>query len=226
VSLADAIYLIGSYRRVRKNQEYPELEGGKFLPLVESFYTVQGEGFNTGKPAYFIRLGGCDVGCSWCDSKESWNPKKFPPVDIDIIVKDAAMCPAKTIVLTGGEPLNYPLDSLCKALKNKGLQIFLETSGSSPLSGVFDWICLSPKKNKKPLQKIYGKADELKVIIESAEDFKWAEYNRQQVGEKCILYLQPEWSRMSTVMPQIVDYVKNNPEWNVSLQAHKFMRIP
>ena len=145
---------------MRENQEYPELEGGKFLPLVESFYTIQGEGFNTGKPAYFIRLGGCDVGCSWCDSKESWNPKKFPPVDIDVIVRDAAMCPAKTIVLTGGEPLNYPLDSLCKALKDKGLQIFLETSGSSPLSGVFDWICLSPKKNKKPLI--------IKIIIISA----------------------------------------------------------
>ena len=226
MSRAGASYVIGSYIGVIKNQEYPELEGGKFLPLVESFYTIQGEGFNTGKPAYFIRLGGCDVGCSWCDSKESWNPQKFPPVDIDVIVKDAAMCPAKTIVLTGGEPLNYPLDGLCKALKNRGLQIFLETSGSSPLSGVFDWICLSPKKNKKPLQKIYGKADELKVIIESAEDFKWAEYNRRLVGEKCILYLQPEWSRMRTVMPQIVDYVKNNPEWNVSLQAHKFMRIP
>ena len=219
-------YLIRSYRRVRKNQEYPELEGGKFLPLVESFYTIQGEGFNTGKPAYFIRLGGCDVGCSWCDSKESWNPQKFPPVDIDVIVKEAAKCPAKAIVLTGGEPLNYPLDSLCNALKNKGLQIFLETSGSSQLSGVFDWICLSPKKNKKPLQNIYGKANELKVIIESSEDFKWAEYNRELVGERCLLYLQPEWSRMKTVMPLIVDYVKNNPEWNVSLQTHKFMRIP
>jgi 7-carboxy-7-deazaguanine synthase len=215
-----------SYSRVRKNYEYPELKGGKFLPLVESFYTIQGEGFNTGKPAYFIRLGGCDVGCSWCDSKESWNPEKFPPVDIDVIVKEAVKCPAKAIVLTGGEPLNYPLDSLCNALRKNGLQIFLETSGSSPLSGVFDWICLSPKKKKKPLPGIYPVASELKVIIEGAEDFEWAEYNRKLVGEKCRLYLQPEWSRMKTVMPLIVEYVKMHPEWNVSLQTHKFMRIP
>lgn len=205
---------------------YPELEGGRYLPLVESFYTIQGEGFNTGKPAYFIRLGGCDVGCSWCDSKESWSSSKFPPVEVVEIVKKAAACPAKAIVITGGEPLNYPLDRLCNALKESGMQIFLETSGSSSLSGKFDWICLSPKQNKWPLDEIYPLADELKIIIQSEEDFKWAEYNRKKAGEKCRLYLQPEWSRMGKVMPLIVDYVKSNPEWNVSLQSHKFMRIP
>lgn len=210
-----------------KNKEYAQLQGGKFLPLVESFYTIQGEGYNTGKPAFFIRLGGCDVGCSWCDSKESWDPDKFPPVEIEKIVDEAAGCPAKAIVITGGEPLNYPLDRLCKALKERGLQIYLETSGSSPLSGIFDWICLSPKKNKKPLPDIYGKANELKVVIQSAEDFEWAEHNRKLlIGGNCLLYLQPEWSRMKIIMPQIVEYVKNNPAWNISLQAHKFMRIP
>lgn len=208
---------------------YPSLEGGRLLPLVESFYTIQGEGFHTGKPAFFIRLGGCDVGCRWCDSKESWNPDRFPPVDIETIVRDVAATPAKAIVITGGEPMNYPLDPLCNLLKDYGLEIFLETSGSSPMSGHFDWICLSPKKSKPPRDEFYPLADELKVIIEDVSDFEWAEQNRRKVLEvqgRCLFYLQPEWSRMKKVAPYIVEYVKEHPEWNISIQAHKFLHIP
>ena len=201
------------------------------LPLVESFYTIQGEGFHTGKPAYFIRVGGCDVGCRWCDSKESWNPDRFPPVEIEEIVRQAASTPAKAIVITGGEPMNYPLDKLCNLLKDYGLEIFLETSGSSPMSGKFDWICLSPKRNKPPRDEFFAVADELKVIVETPEDFKWAEENRRRVLEaqrcgKCLFFLQPEWSKMKVISPAIVEYVKAHPEWNVSVQAHKFLRIP
>ena len=208
---------------------YPSLEGGRLLPLVESFYTIQGEGFHSGKPAFFIRLGGCDVGCRWCDSKESWNPDLFPPVDIETIVRDAAATPAKSIVITGGEPMNYPLDPLCNLLKDYGLEIFLETSGSSPKSGHFDWICLSPKRNKPPREEFFRIADELKVIVEDPSDFEWAEENRRKVLEqqgRCLFYLQPEWSRMKTVAPFIVEYVKDHPEWNISIQAQKFLRIP
>ncbi|MBQ3382188.1 MAG: 7-carboxy-7-deazaguanine synthase QueE [Bacteroidales bacterium] len=208
---------------------YPSLEGGRLLPLVESFYTIQGEGFHSGKPAFFIRLGGCDVGCRWCDSKESWNPDRFPPVDIETIVSQAAATPAKSIVITGGEPMNYPLDPLCGLLKSYGLEIFLETSGSSPMSGHFDWICLSPKKSKPPRDEFYPLADELKVIIEDVSDFEWAEKNRRKILEvqgRCLFYLQPEWSRMKTVAPYIIEYVKEHPEWNISIQAHKFLHIP
>ena len=210
---------------------YPSLEGGKLLPLVESFYTIQGEGFHTGKPAFFIRLGGCDVGCRWCDSKESWNPDRFPPVEIEEIVRQAAATPAKAIVITGGEPMNYPLDMLCNLLKEYGLEIFLETSGSSPMSGKFDWICLSPKRNKPPREEFFPVADELKVIIETPEDFEWAEENRRKVLEaqrcgKCLFFLQPEWRRMKQISPAIVEYVKEHPDWNISVQTHKFLRIP
>ncbi|HNW49102.1 MAG TPA: 7-carboxy-7-deazaguanine synthase QueE [Bacteroidales bacterium] len=196
------------------------------LPLVESFYTIQGEGFNTGKPAYFIRLGGCDVGCSWCDAKETWNPSLYPPVPVEDIVKEALNYPAKAIVITGGEPLNYPLEKLCSLLKSNGLEIFLETSGSSSISGSFDWICLSPKKKKPPVREIYKIASELKVIIENEEDFIWAEKNKALVGDNCMLYLQPEWSRIKTMLPKIIEYVKANPCWNISLQTHKYMNIP
>lgn len=208
---------------------YPSLEGGRLLPLVESFYTIQGEGFHTGKPAFFIRLGGCDVGCRWCDSKESWNPDRFPPVDIETIVSQAAATPARAIVITGGEPMNYQLDMLCNMLKEYGLEIFLETSGSSPMSGHFDWICLSPKRNKPPKEEFFRVADELKVIVETPADFEWAEENRRKILEvqsSCLFYLQPEWSRMKTVAPYIIDYVKEHPEWNISIQAHKFLHIP
>jgi len=204
----------------------PELENGALLPLAESFYTIQGEGYNTGKAAFFIRLGGCDVGCSWCDAKETWNPSLYPPTPIEKIVNEAFKYKAKSIVITGGEPLTYPLDKLCKLLKEESMKIFLETSGSYPLSGNFDWICLSPKKRKPPVGNIHLIASELKVIIENREDFKWAEENRAIVSEKTMLYLQPEWSKRAEMMPMIVDYVKNNPEWNISLQTHKYMNIP
>ena len=206
--------------------KFPILKEGALLRLVESFYTIQGEGFNTGKPAYFIRLGGCDVGCSWCDAKETWNPSLYPPVPVEDIVKEALNFPAKAIVITGGEPLNYPLGKLCSLLKSNGLEIFLETSGSSSISGSFDWICLSPKKITPPVQEIYKIASELKVIIENEEDFIWAEKNKALVGDNCMLYLQPEWSRIKTMLPKIIEYVKSNPCWNISLQTHKYMNIP
>jgi len=205
---------------------YPELKDGALLPLVESFYTIQGEGYNTGKPAFFIRLGGCDVGCSWCDAKETWNPKRYPPIPIEEIVDQAVRHPAQAIVLTGGEPLSYPLEKLCTLLKSKGLEIFLETSGSHPVSGRFDWICLSPKREKHPVAGMHQLASELKVIIEKGEDFVWAEENRALVRKDCKLYLQPEWSKSKVILPRIIEYVKSNPSWNISLQAHKYMNIP
>lgn len=202
------------------------LDEGRKLPLVEDFYTIQGEGFHSGKPAYFIRLGGCDVGCRWCDAKYTWNPKLYPPTAIGTVVERAASYPARAIVLTGGEPLLYPLDPLCDALHERGLEIFLETSGSHPFSGRFDWVCLSPKRQQPPLKEAYRQADELKVIIESEEDFAWAEKNAREVSKKCRLYLQPEWSRAEQMMPLIVEYAKAHPEWSISIQSHKYMHIP
>ena len=199
---------------------------GRKLPLVEDFYTIQGEGFHSGKPAYFIRLGGCDVGCRWCDAKYTWNPKLYPPTAIETVVERAASYPARAIVLTGGEPLLYPLDPLCDALHERGLEIFLETSGSHPFSGRFDWVCLSPKRQQPPLKEAYRQADELKVIIECEEDFAWAEKNAREVSKKCRLYLQPEWSRAEQMMPSIVEYAKAHPEWSISIQSHKYMHIP
>lgn len=206
--------------------KFPILKDGALLPLVESFYTIQGEGYNTGQAAFFIRLGGCDVGCSWCDAKETWNPSIYPPVEIEKIVDEAVSYSAKSIVLTGGEPLNYPLDKLCTLLKERNMEIFLETSGSSLLSGQFDWICLSPKKKKPPVGNIHMLASELKIIVENDNDFEWAEKNRKLVNPECKLYLQPEWSKSITILPKIVEYVKNNPIWRISLQTHKYMNIP
>lgn len=202
------------------------LDGGRKLPLVEDFYTIQGEGFHSGKPAYFIRLGGCDVGCRWCDAKMTWNPRMFPPVEIEQIVERAASFPAQAIVITGGEPSLYPLGPLTDALHARGLQIFLETSGAHELSGTFDWICLSPKKQNPPVDSIFPRADELKVIIETEEDFRWAETNAARVSPQCMLYLQPEWSRSDAIMSAVVEYAKANPRWNISIQTHKYMRIP
>lgn len=202
------------------------LDEGRKLPLVEDFYTIQGEGFHSGKPAYFIRLGGCDVGCRWCDAKYTWNPKLYPPTAIETVVERASSYPARAIVLTGGEPLLYPLDPLCDALHERGLEIFLETSGSHPFSGRFDWVCLSPKRQQPPLKEAYRQADELKVIIECEEDFAWAEKNAREVSKKCRLYLQPEWSRAEQMMPLIVEYAKAHPKWSISIQSHKYMHIP
>lgn len=199
---------------------------GRRLPLVEDFYTIQGEGFHSGKPAYFIRLGGCDVGCSWCDAKYTWNPLSHPLVATDEIVERAASFEAQAIVITGGEPLLYPLDYLTQRLHEHGLEIFLETSGSHPLSGEFDWICLSPKRKQPPLAEAFAAASELKVIIETEEDLRWAEECAAKVGEKCMLFMQPEWSRSEQMTPTIVEYVKAHPQWNISIQIHKFMHIP
>lgn len=202
------------------------LQGGHKLPLVEDFYTIQGEGFHTGKPAYFIRLGGCDVGCRWCDAKYTWNPRIFPPTDVDVVVERALQCAAKAIVITGGEPLLYPLEELTAKLRERGLEIFLETSGTHPFSGDFDWVCLSPKRQMPPLSEAFGRAHELKVIIQTVEDFAWAEENAARVGRYCRLYLQPEWSVFESIMPEIVEYAKQNPKWSISVQTHKFMKIP
>ena len=199
---------------------------GRRLPLVEDFYTIQGEGFHSGKPAYFIRLGGCDVGCSWCDAKYTWNPLSHPLVATDEIVERAASFEAQAIVITGGEPLLYPLDYLTQRLHEHGLEIFLETSGSHPLSGEFDWICLSPKRKQPPLAEAFAAASELKVIVETEEDRRWAEECAAKVGERCMLFMQPEWSRSEQMTPTIVEYVKAHPQWNISIQIHKFMHIP
>jgi 7-carboxy-7-deazaguanine synthase len=201
-------------------------ENGSLLPLMEDFYTIQGEGFHTGKAAYFLRIGGCDVGCYWCDVKESWNPDLHPLTPVDVIVGKVLESKADTVVITGGEPLMYNLDILCAALHSRGLKIHLETSGSHPFSGNFDWICLSPKRKSPPLNDIYFRANELKVIVFENSDLEWAETNTGLIKTECKRYLQPEWSRMKNVMPIIVDYVMKNPSWEVSLQTHKFMHIP
>lgn len=202
------------------------LDGGRLLPLVEDFYTIQGEGYHTGKAAYFIRLGGCDVGCRWCDAKYTWNPRLYPPVEVATIVARATACAAQAVVVTGGEPLLYPLGVLTSELHARGLELFLETSGSHPFSGEFDWVCLSPKRQQPPLEVAYARADELKVIVERAEDFAWAEQNAARVRPECRLYVQPEWSVSEQVMPLLVEYVKANPRWNISIQSHKYMHIP
>ena len=202
------------------------LKNGKLLPLVEQFYTLQGEGFHTGKAAFFIRIGGCDVGCSWCDAKFTWNPQSFPPVSIKTIVDEASKHPAKVVVVTGGEPSLYPLDPLCKELKEKGFDTHVETSGAHPLTGLWDWICLSPKPQQPPINGIHMKADELKVIVSSVSDLAWAEENAKKVKSTCKLYLQPEWSAFNSITPKIIEYTMANPKWKVSLQAHKFLHIP
>lgn len=203
-----------------------ENDRGRKLPLVEEFFTLQGEGFQTGRAAYFIRLGGCDVGCSWCDTKFSWNPDLHPLVDADTIVSHVLDSGADSVVVTGGEPLMWNLDYLCKRLKKINIRTFIETSGAYPLSGKWDWICLSPKKNMPPACNICNLADELKVIIQKPDDFEWAEKYRGMVNVNCRLFLQPEWSRFKIIVPEIVDYIKKNPEWRISLQAHKFLHIP
>jgi 7-carboxy-7-deazaguanine synthase len=202
------------------------VDDGSKLPLVEKFFSIQGEGFHTGEAAFFIRLGGCDVGCNWCDSRFSWNPDDFPLIETRTIIDYAVSSGARSVVVTGGEPLMWNLDKLCYGLRENNLRTFIETSGTFPLSGEWDWICLSPKKKIKPLTSILKKADELKVIVEDTDDFTWAESNRKKVRKNCLLYLQPEWSRFDIIIPEIVDYVKGHPGWKISLQVHKYMHIP
>ncbi len=209
------------------NEENKKLfDAGIILPIMEQFYTIQGEGFHTGKPAYFIRVGGCDVGCHWCDVKESWDPTLHPLTQIDALLIDALKHPSNSVVITGGEPSNYNLTYLTKIFSEKKLLLHLETSGAFEITGNWHWICLSPKKNMPPLNSSYNKANELKVIIYNKNDFEWAEKNAQKVKDNCILYLQPEWSNRNKTIPLITEYVMQNPKWNISLQTHKYLNIP
>jgi 7-carboxy-7-deazaguanine synthase len=196
------------------------------LPVMEHFYTLQGEGFHQGKAAYFIRLGGCDVGCVWCDVKDSWDAANHPAVAIENLVSEVKKTAAKIVVITGGEPLLHNLDGLTATLQKAGLRTHIETSGSSPLSGTWDWITLSPKKFKAPLPNVLPHANELKIIIFNKSDFEWAEKWAAEVSSSCILYLQPEWEKASVVTPMIIDYIKENPKWQLSLQVHKYINVP
>ena len=206
-------------------QDRIRIKKGTLLPLMEAFYTLQGEGYHKGSAAFFIRIGGCDVGCHWCDVKESWDANLHPPTPIEHIVNQSKQY-SDTVVVTGGEPLMWHMDPLCKALHGQGMQVHIETSGAYALTGTWNWFCLSPKKNKRPLQAAYDYADELKVIIYNKYDFKFAEEQAAQVAPNCKLFLQPEWSRREKVMPLIVDYVLANPKWKASLQTHKYLNIP
>lgn len=196
------------------------------LSVMEAFYTLQGEGFHQGRAAYFIRLGGCDVGCFWCDVKESWDASKHPQISIDSIVEAAEKHPCRLAVITGGEPLLHDLTELTKLLHQKGFETNIETSGSSPLSGEWDWICLSPKKFKAPLPALIPFANELKIIIYNKSDFDWAEQYAALVNKNCKLYLQPEWDKASEITPSIIQYIQQNPKWQLSVQVHKYLNIP
>ncbi len=207
-------------------EEKDIFEGGKKLPLIDEFYTLQGEGFHFGKAAYFIRIGGCDIGCYWCDTKYSWRADKDKLVAIENVVKNVIDTKAKTIVVTGGEPLTYNLNPLSELLHSKNLTAHIETSGAYKLTGKWDWICLSPKKNAPPTDEIIPLANELKIIIFEDDDFLWAEKYADLVNPNCHLFLQPEWSRHKQLTPIIVEYIKKNPKWKISIQAHKFMKIP
>ncbi len=194
--------------------------------MMEMFYTLQGEGYHQGKAAYFIRLAGCDVGCVWCDVKESWDASKHPVVSIEEIVTSALAHPAILAIITGGEPLLYNLDALTTALKKVGFEVNIETSGSSPMSGNWDWVCLSPKKFKVPLTESIQAASELKVVIFNTHDFEWAETYAKQVAPNCKLYLQPEWDKSNEITPLVIEYIKANPKWELSAQLHKYIQVP
>ncbi len=196
------------------------------LPIMEQFYSVQGEGYFSGKPAYFIRIAGCDVGCSWCDVKESWNANEHKVLSIDEITSFVSNAKSEFVVITGGEPAMYNLDLLTAALKKMNCFLAIETSGVYELSGTLDWICFSPKKFKSPHEGIYSKADELKVIVFNKHDLLWAEEHASKLNKNCKLYLQPEWSKHEKMLPIILDYIKENPKWTLSLQTHKFINVP
>ncbi|MAU63516.1 MAG: 7-carboxy-7-deazaguanine synthase QueE [Flavobacteriaceae bacterium] len=201
-----------------------KLDHGLYLPVMESFYTIQGEGYYKGSAAYFIRIAGCDVGCHWCDVKESWDSNIHPIKSIEKIVQNVKN-KCEIVVITGGEPLIWDMNPLTELLKNNNFKTHLETSGSNKLTGNWDWICLSPKKRKIPLSQVYKKADELKIIIYNKNDLKFAEKEAKKVSKNCILFLQPEWSKRDEMMPVIVDYIMNNSKWKVSLQTHKYLNI-
>jgi organic radical activating enzyme len=193
---------------------------------MEMFYTLQGEGYHQGKAAYFIRLAGCDVGCVWCDVKESWDASKHPVFSVEEIVSNALAHPARLAIITGGEPLLYNLDALTTALKKVGFEVNIETSGSSPMSGNWDWVCLSPKKFKAPLTESIQAASELKVVIFNTHDFEWAETHAKQVSPNCKLYLQPEWDKSNEITPLVIEYIKAHPKWELSAQLHKYIQVP
>lgn len=200
------------------------IEQGKMLPVMEHFYTIQGEGFHAGRAAYFIRLAGCDVGCHWCDVKESWDANIHPLMDMNALAKEASRH-CKTIIITGGEPLMWNLEVLTKALKDNGCTIHIETSGSSPLSGHLDWITLSPKKRKLPLPEVYERASELKMVIFNQHDFTFAQEEARKVSKDCLLYLQSEWSKREQNYPKITEFILEHPEWRSSVQTHKYLDI-
>jgi organic radical activating enzyme len=208
-----------------KNEIKELVSKGKMLPLMEAFYTIQGEGYHKGTAAYFIRIGGCDVGCHWCDVKESWDPNLHPPTLVSEIVNFAKQH-SDTVVVTGGEPLMWDMSPLTESLKDLGLKIHIETSGAYPLTGSWDWVCLSPKKRKPVIHELYSKANELKMIVHNKHDLVYAEEQASKVNDSCKLYLQPEWSKRDMMIPHIVDYVMKNPKWKVSLQTHKYLNIP
>jgi organic radical activating enzyme len=197
------------------------------LPVMEDFYTIQGEGFHQGKAAYFVRLAGCDVGCVWCDVKESWDVNKHPQINTEEIVnKIKATSSTNIVVITGGEPLMHNLDTFTASLQESKFKTHIETSGAHPLSGHWDWICLSPKKFKSPLDEILPLANELKIVIFNKSDFEWAENYASKMNPNCKLYLQPEWDKSAIVTPLIVEYVKNHPKWLITLQLHKYIHVP
>jgi 7-carboxy-7-deazaguanine synthase len=200
----------------------PNLE----LPVMESFFTIQGEGAHSGRAAYFIRLAGCDVGCVWCDVKESWNPAIHPLLSISLLVEDAVRSACGFVVITGGEPAMYDISELVNQLKAKNIEVAIETSGCYELNGNVDWYCFSPKKFKAPTEEAYQRANELKVVVAHISDLAWAETHAQKVNSNCKLYLQPEWSKQERFLKTIIDYVKEHPKWKISLQTHKFMNIP
>ena len=196
------------------------------LPIMEHFYTIQGEGYYSGRAAYFVRLAGCDVGCVWCDVKESWEVNKHPIMSLNEIMKNILDSKTDFVVITGGEPAMYDLSYFVNELKKNQIETAIETSGCYELKGDIDWYCFSPKKFKAPTNESYERANELKVVIFHESDLEWAESHAQKVGSNCKLYLQPEWSKQEKNLPKIIDYVKRNPSWNISLQTHKYMQIP
>ncbi len=200
----------------------PDLE----FPIVEHFYTLQGEGSHAGLPAYFVRLGGCDIGCPWCDTKKSWKAERHPRASIAQIVGWAAEAGALHVVVTGGEPAQYELTALTRAFREAGMATHLETSGAYPITGTWDWVCVSPKTYRGPLPDSLAKADELKVVVEDADSLRWAEQNALGVRPGCRLYLQPEWNQRHTQLAAAIDHAKRFPRWRVSIQSHKFIDIP
>lgn len=196
------------------------------LPVVEEFYSIQGEGYNTGKPAYFLRVGGCDVGCGWCDEKRAWDASNFPQLPVDELAERIIACPAKAVVVTGGEPMESNLEPLTTLIRKAGIETFLETSGTKKLSGDWDWICISPKTFKAPLEGNIKLADEIKCIIAGEKDFLWAEECAKLAHKNCLLWLQPEWRSVKEMMPRTIEYILKNPKWRISIQSHKYMHIP